>query len=85
MKLKLSALPLAIPAPHLVGSAQVVVPPGVTVQPWLVSSDLALVGLYGNGSPCLPVDESHLLVGVAATGPTVTAPYPRSGPEMIAF
>src|SRR5579872_4311134 len=85
MKLKLSGVPLAIPAPHLDGSAQVVVPLDETLQPWLVSSDLALPGLYGKGSPCLPVAESHLLAGVAATGPTVTAPYPRSGPEMIAF
>ena len=26
-----------------------------------------------------------MVVGVAATGPTVSAPYPRSGPEIIAF
>ena len=73
-----------IPGPHLAGSAQVVTPFGATVQPWLASRLLALPGLYGNGSPCRPVAESHLVTGVAATGPTVTAPYPRSGPRTMA-
>ena len=73
-----------IPGPHLAGSVQVSVPFGTTVQPWLVSRLLALAGLYGNGSPFRPVADSHLVAGVAATGPTVTAPYPRSGPAMIA-
>ena len=31
--------------------------PFAMVQPWLVSSDFAIVGLYGNGSPCFPVAD----------------------------
>src|SRR5579871_6098980 len=54
-RLKLSAWPFFTPAPHSDGLAQVELPLGTTVQPWLVSSCLALAGLYGNGSPCLPV------------------------------
>src|ERR1700691_3771803 len=56
-KLKLSPVPAVIPAPHSSaaepGFTQVVTPFGTTFQPWLVSRSLALVGLYGNGSPCL--------------------------------
>src|SRR5258707_6626292 len=84
MKLKLSGVPAVIPGPHLAASVQVVVPFGTVVQPWLVSRLLAWPGLNGNGSPFRPVAESHLVAGVAATGPTVTAPYLRSGPLMIA-
>src|ERR1700730_5188186 len=84
MKSKLSGVPAVIPGPHLAASVQVVVPFGTTVQPWLVSRLLAWPGLNGNGSPFRPVADSHLVAGVAATGPTVTAPYPRIGPLMIA-
>ena len=37
--------PCLTPAPHRLGLVQVVVPFGVTFQPWLDSSDLALAGL----------------------------------------
>src|ERR1700735_1319442 len=78
-KVKLSALPLAIPGPHLAGSAQVVTPPGFTVQPLLDSSALALAMLNGYGpSPDLvsarPVGDRNLLSGVFPTGPTVGSP-----------
>src|SRR5579863_6028997 len=53
-KLKVSAWPCFTPVPHSEGSVQVVLPFATTFQPWLVSRSLALVGLYGNGSPCLP-------------------------------
>src|ERR1700685_4058111 len=56
-RVKESAWPCLTPAPHLAGSVQVVVPPGTTFQPFAVSSDFALVGLYGHGSPCLPVAD----------------------------
>src|ERR1700735_863361 len=46
-KTKLRALPAAIPGPHLAGSTQVLVPPGTTFQPWLVSSALAFAMLKG--------------------------------------
>src|ERR1700735_3117886 len=78
-KLKLRVLPLAIPGPHLAGSVQLVVPPGATVQPWLVSSALALAMLNGNGPTsdavcALPAGDRSLLTGVLPTGPTVGAP-----------
>src|SRR5215469_15495202 len=84
-KLKLSPLPLVTPVPHLAGSAQVDTPFGVTVQPWLASRALAFAGSYGYGSPCLPLADRNEVAGVAAIGPTVGSPYPRSGPLMIAF
>ena len=63
-KTKLSALPAAIPGPHLAGSTQVLVPPGTTFQPWLVSRALALAMLNGNGpapeaSCALPSDDRN--------------------------
>src|ERR1700735_4832831 len=73
-KLKLSALPWAIPGPHLAGSTQVVGPPGTTFQPWLVSSALALAMLNGNGSPFFPSADRNLLTGVLPTGTTATGP-----------
>src|SRR5580700_11785080 len=78
-KLKLRVLPLGIPGPHLAGSAQVVVPPGTTVQPWLDSSALALAMLNGYG-PCpdlvaaWPAGDRNLLTGTLPTGPTVGEP-----------
>ena len=42
--------PCVMPVPHLAGSWQVITPP-TSVQPWLVSSDLALAMLNGYG-PC---------------------------------
>src|SRR5580704_14252777 len=53
-RLKVSAWPCFTPVPHSDGLVQVVLPLLTTFQPWLVSRSLALVGLYGNGSPCLP-------------------------------
>src|SRR5271156_6355222 len=78
-RLKLRALPLAIPGPHLAGSAQVVVPPGTTVQPWLDSSALALAMLNGYApvpasTSALPAGDRNLLTGVLPTGPTVGSP-----------
>src|ERR1700733_3717731 len=89
-KTKLRGLPAVIPGPHLAGSAQVLVPPGTTFQPWLVSSALALAMLNGNGptpeaSCALPSDDRNGVVGVLPTGPTVGTPYPRSGPSITAF
>src|SRR5260370_38314830 len=84
MKWKLSGVPAVIPGPHLAASVQVVVPFGTTVQPWLVSRLLAWPRLNGNGSPFRPVADSHLVAGVAATGPTVPVPYPRTGPALSA-
>ena len=56
-----------MPAPHcpapVPGSAQLVMPFGTTFQPWLVSSSLALVGLYGNGSPCWPCADRYDVAG----------------------
>src|ERR1700678_3656578 len=85
-RVKESAWPCLMPAPHLVGSVQVVVPPATTVQPLLESSCFALVGLYGHGSPCLPVGDRYLtpLSGSVPTGPTVARPYPLSGPLITA-
>src|SRR5271165_3110085 len=73
-KLKFSAVPAVIPGPHRLGVAQVVVPPGTTVQPWLVSRLLALAGLYGNGSPALLWGDRNGVTGLLPTGPTVTVP-----------
>src|SRR5215469_7584851 len=58
-RLKVSAWPCLMPAPHSDGLVQVVEPLSTTFQPWLVSRSLALVGLYGNGSPCLPVADRN--------------------------
>src|ERR1700685_2916918 len=44
-RVKESGWPCLMPAPHLAGSVQVVVPFGTTVQPLLVSRSFALVGL----------------------------------------
>src|SRR5215472_18986642 len=73
-----------MPVPHLAGSVHVDVPFGTTFQPWLASRALALLGSYGYGSPCLPLADRNGVNGVAATGPIVGSPYPRSGPLMSA-
>src|SRR5215472_19103700 len=87
-RLKLRAVPAVIPAPQYPGAVpgftQVVVPFGTTFQPLLASRSLALPGLYGYGSPALPLPDSQLVTGAAPTGPTVTFPYPRSGPASTA-
>src|ERR1700689_4655707 len=88
-KLKLRALPLEIPGPHLAGSVQVVTPPGLTVQPLLDSSALALAMLNGYGPvpalvSALPAGDRNLLSGVLPTGPTEGSPKPRIGPSMSA-
>src|ERR1700722_3475936 len=44
-RVKDSCWPCLMPAPHLAGSVQEVVPPATTFQPWLVSSCFAFVGL----------------------------------------
>src|SRR6185437_1422517 len=54
-RVKLSACPGLIPGPHRAGTAQVVMPPGTTFQPWLASNCRAAAGLYGNGSPGAPL------------------------------
>src|ERR1700733_9329256 len=78
-KTKLRGLPAAIPGPHLAGSTQVLVPPGTTFQPWLVSRAFALATLNGNGpmpeAVCdLPSDDKNSVAGVLPTGPTVGTP-----------
>src|SRR5215469_7104318 len=70
-KLNTSWWPLLIPGPQRLGSWQVVTPLGTTFQPWLASSALALSGLYGNGSPCLPWGDRYCVAGYVPTGPTV--------------
>ena len=62
-RVKLSACPCLTPAPHSDGVLQVVTPFGTTFQPWLVSSCLASVGLYGKGSPCLPFGDRYWVDG----------------------
>ncbi len=49
--------PAWTPGPHLAGVVQVVEPLATTFQPLLVSSCLAMDGLYGNGSPALPCED----------------------------
>src|SRR5262249_17561248 len=60
---ELSACPCLTPGPHSAGWTQVVVPLGTTCQPWLLSSSLALAGLYGNGSPCWPFGDRYWVDG----------------------
>src|SRR5579871_5417589 len=62
-RLKVSGWPCLTPGPHLDGVWQVVEPLGTTCQPLLLSSDEALVGLYGNGSPCLPLADRYCVDG----------------------
>src|SRR5215472_17413940 len=83
-RLNAIAWPDLIPAPHLAGSVQVVLPLGTTCQPWLVSRALAAEGSYGNGLPDLSDGDRYGVRGLLPTGPTVSVPYPRSGPLMMA-
>src|SRR5258708_2800535 len=83
-RLKVRPVPLVMPGPHRLGVTQVDTPFGTTFQPLLASRLLAWPGSYGNGSPCLPLAESHEVTGALPTGPTVRFPYPRSGPDSTA-
>src|SRR6516162_4441290 len=74
-----SCWPCVIPAPHLAGSVQVITPP-VIVQPWLVSSVLALAGLNGYGPWLLLafwLSGTHWLAGRLGTAPLFGTAYPR--------
>src|ERR1700735_4390207 len=87
-RVKESCWPCLMPGTHAVGLEDDETPPGVVqpemAHPWLVSSDFALVGLYGNGSPFIPVADRKGVTGSLPTGPTVGTPYPFSGPAITA-
>src|SRR5579864_930928 len=73
--------PWGTPVPHwlapLPGLVHVDVPPGLTVQPWLCSSETALLGLNGNGF-CCSTWSAKLLGGFTGTGPYVGYPSPSN-------
>src|SRR5580693_6842375 len=73
-RVKLMPCPFLTPGPHRLGLAHVDTPLGATVQPWLVSTDLALAGSYGKAWPALPLGDKNAVGGVSDTGPTVSVP-----------
>jgi hypothetical protein len=76
---KFILVPAGIPAPHWLGpvpgDAQVLVPLGTTVQPWLFRRDAALLGLYAYGFS-LTSEDTKELAGSVGTGPYVPMAYP---------
>jgi len=70
--LKLSAVPLAMPAPHsslpLPGRVHTEAPPGFTVHPCALRIPVAALTLYGYGSVFSKL-VAYGLAGFAGTGP----------------
>src|SRR5262245_54471214 len=68
----LNGVPAGIPAPHSLdavpGFTHVDCPFGTTFQPWALSSDTALDGLYGNGG-LVALGGAYGDFGADGTGP----------------
>src|SRR5580693_8882506 len=87
-RLSAALAPALTPAPHspvpMPGLVQVLVPPGLTVHPFALSSAIAAVGLYGYGFD-FSNESTKVELGFTGTGPYVGYAYPKKALLMKVF